>query len=656
MELPRRRADDVYLPDGTFKNTIEAFRRRRDWHDLRIVITYAFDQRTRMMPFWYANDRMAPCSVRTLGDVLDACGFKHLRIVLQQWTPNFKPSRAILDGQRPDILMVSAMQVHGEPSYDLVRDAHLLGNDRPLILAGGPKAIYEPTDYFDLGPKPGVGADCVVTGEVYVMLELLKMILESRHPGESVRQSFERARIAGDLDSTPGLVYLSPKSSPERPFAINTGVQHLLRDLDELPMPDAGYRMLEPQHLGQSLARKPYSAKKAGRLSIISSVIVTHGCKFNCDYCPIPVVNQKTWRHKSPQRLADEIAHVHETFGIQEFFSTDDNFFNDRQTVIDLFTAMANKTLSNGVPLGERIRFYTEATEFDVHKNLDILPLCHKGGMRAIWFGIEDITAELINKGQSEGKTAELFKTLHQIGIEPMAMMMHSDGQPFRTPKGDLGGLANQARYLFDKGAVSYQCTYLAPAVGTRSIEPMARAGMLYQTVGGERVSHSLLDGNHVVASKSDKPWERQLNVLRAYATFYNPLNTLRILVRWRSSSLSAKRLLFQFIGQVGLIITAPKMWRWAKQLKDGPIKPWPGLIQAPIPMVDARTGYEVNWGIERLPSPHIPQAPPGGLPSRNDWGSEVQTTPATPVVPVNGFGRRVGLPILEPQPTAGSE
>jgi radical SAM superfamily enzyme YgiQ (UPF0313 family) len=640
MELPRRRPDDVYLPDGSLQETIAAFRQRSDCHDLRIAITYAFDFRTRMLPYWYADKRMAPCSVRTLGDVLHACGFKHIRIVLQQWMPNFRPSQAVLDGRPLDILMVSAMQVHGEPSYDLVRDAHLLGPDRPLILAGGPKAIYEPTDYFELGD--GAGADCVVTGEAFVMLDLLKTILDERQPRDSVRDAFERRRLAGGLKDTPGLVYMSPEAEPGRPVAVNTGVQRLLRDLDELPMPDAGYRMIEPPHRRRTLADQPCSPKKVGKLSVISSVIATHGCKFNCDYCPIPAVNQRTWRHKSPRRMADEIAHIHETFGIAEFFGTDDNFFNTRETVVELFTAMADKRLSDGTPLGERIRFYTEGTEFDVYKNQDLLPLCKKGGMSAIWFGIEDITAELINKGQTKGKTAELFELLNEIGIEPMAMMMHSDDQPFRSPKGDLRGVANQARYLFEKGAVSYQCTYLAPAIGTRTIEPMACEGMLYRTVNGSTIPQAYLDGNHVVASKSTTPWERQLNVVRGYATFYNPLNTLRVIRNWRKDRLAAKRLMFQIIGQIGLVMTAPKLWRWSRRLKKGPIKMWQGLIEAPIPMIDAHGGREVQWAVERIPSSLVPQAAAGEAPIQLD---------AAPVRPSNGNGKHITLPIAGPQP-----
>ncbi len=604
MELPRRTPDDVYLPDGTFTSAIERLRRRTDAHSLRIAIVYAFDFRTRMLPYWYADKRMAPCSVRTLGDCLHAAGFKHVRIVLQQWTPNFNPSAAVLDGRPLDLLMVSAMQVHADPSYDLIRDTHTLGDARPLILAGGPKAIYEPVDYFELGPRPGIGADCVSTGEAFVFLNLLETILDT--PGKTVRSAFERARREGALDKVPGLVYLAPDAPDDRPVAINTGVQRLLRDLDEMPMPDAGYRLLEPPHRRKTLAPRPYPPKKVGRKSIIASVITTQGCKFNCGYCPIPAVNQRTWRHKSPKRIAAEIKHIHENFGIKEFFSTDDNFFNTRETVVDLMTEMA-RTKIGGVPMAQRISFFTEATEFDVYKNLDILPLCRAGGLKAIWFGIEDITADLVNKGQTAVKTRDVFTRLHDLGIQTMSMMIHSDDQPVRSSPGDLSGLLNQARYLFNQGAVSYQCTYLGPAVGTRDFEPAARSRTLYKSVAGEPIPQAFQDGNHVAASGHPRPWDRQINVLRAYATFYNPWNTVRVLASFTRDSLGAKRLLFQIIGQIGLLMTAPRLFAWARKLRKGPIEVWDGLQAARIPMIDAASGRQTNWAIEHLPTPDLP-------------------------------------------------
>ena len=609
MELPRRRPDDVYLPEGEFKDILARLRACHDAHDLRIGIIYPFDFRTHMLPYWYADGRMAPCSVRTLADVLDAAGFRKIRIILQQWTPNFRPSEARLEGRSLDILMISAMQVHAERAYDLIRDAHRMGEARPLILAGGPKVIYEPTDCFELGPGPGIGADCAVTGEVYVLLALLETILACRSGEESVRAAFERARRSDALNRIPGLVYLDPESPARQPVAVNTGVQRLLRDLDELPMPDAGYRLIEPPHRGRGLREHPYPPDKVGKRSIIASILATQGCKFNCSFCPIPAVNQRTARHKSAERFAAEIKHIHETFGIREFFGTDDNFFNHRHTVINLMTEMA-KTTTGGVPLADRISFYTEATEFDVHKNQDILPLCRDGGLRAIWFGIEDLTAGLVNKGQTAGKTEELFAVLRGLGIQPMALMIHNDDQPLRSGQNDLSGLIDQARYLFKVGAVSYQCTYLGPAVGTRDFEPAAKAGVMYKTVGGDPVPQAFQDGNHVAASRHPEPWRRQMNILRAYASFYNPIQMVRVLRSWRKDPLAPKRLLFQVIGQIGLVLTFPKLLAWARKLKRGPIEIWSGLQPARIPMIDAVTRREIQWAIEHLPSRALPGEP----------------------------------------------
>ena len=62
------------------------------------------------------------------------------------------------------------------------------------------------------------------------------------------------------------------------------------------------------------------------------------------------------------------------------------------------------------------------------------MPLGRSGGLSAIWFGIEDLTAELVNKGQKPEVTLELFSRMHALKIAPMAMMMYHEGQPFYSP------------------------------------------------------------------------------------------------------------------------------------------------------------------------------------------------------------------------------
>jgi hypothetical protein len=60
---------------------------------------------------------------------------------------------------------------------------------------------------------------------------------------------------------------------------------------------------------------------------------------------------------------------------------------------------------------------------------------------------------------------------------------------------------------------------------------------------------------------------------------------------------------LFQLIGQIGLLLTVPKMLAWAFRLKRGPIEVYPSLQTVRIPMIDAASGQEINWAIEHLPS-----------------------------------------------------
>jgi radical SAM superfamily enzyme YgiQ (UPF0313 family) len=602
MELPFRKRDDALLPAGALREGMERLSTHAGVDDLRVGIVNAFDFRTRMLPYWYADKRMAPCSVRTLADVLGASGFQRVRTILQQWTPNFSPREAELHGKPLDLLMISAMQVHAEAAYDLIRDARKLGDQRPLILAGGAKGIYEPTDFLQLGGQREDGADCVVTGEVYVLVDLLNTLMSMKREDETLRQAFERARHSGALNDVLGLCYMDPDAPADKPVALHTGMQRLVASFDELPMPNMGWRTLEPLHRGRKLKKKPISSWWLKFYSPITSLQVSQGCKFACNFCPIPAVNQRKWRHKSGKRLAKELRHLYETFGFNTFFGTDDNFFNDRDTVIELMTAIHAERLPDGKSLGARIKFFTEATQFDVHKNQDILPICRAGGLRGIWFGIEDLTAGLVKKGQSVSKTRELFDLLLSYKIVPHAMMIHSDDQPLRSPGEELTGVLDQAKFIYDMGAVTYQCTYLGPAVGSKLLEPTLKSGAVYKAVGGKPVPQAHQDGNHVVSSLHPRPWEKQINLIKAYSTFYNPLNFLRNVWNWRKDKNARDHVLFQIVGMIGLVLTIPKMWMWARRLKAGPIEKFDGLLDAPVPMLNAQDRTPMPWSIEFQP------------------------------------------------------
>jgi Radical SAM superfamily len=347
----------------------------------------------------------------------------------------------------------------------------------------------------------------VVTGEQYVLLELLNTLIEYRSARGTMRSAFEQARSDGALETLPGLVYLAPGASAREPALIDTGLQRLVRDLDELPGEETALELLEPPHRGTGLSPKALEPARVGRCARIASLLVTQGCKFNCSYCPIPAVNQKSWRSRSPEALVRTIASIYERFHIKYFFEADDNFFNRRETAEGLLTAMARSTVSS-VPFRERIRFATEATQFDTYRNHDLLPLARDAGMHALWFGIEDLTATLINKGQKPTQTIELFRLLAEQKISPMAMMMFHEGQPYYT-RNALYGLYNQIKFLREAGAVSMQCTVHGPAVGTREQkQPMRKAEFFEASAVTSSPNHDT-----TVTTSSSRPAKPRGNV-----------------------------------------------------------------------------------------------------------------------------------------------
>src|SRR3954468_9167519 len=123
MELPRRARGDELLRPGELLRLRARLRALSPRHDLATVIACAFDHRTRMLPFIYADTRMAPAGVRAIGSAMADAGFAKTRIVLQQWNRNFRPSRMRLDGRIPDLFMVSSMGLHSDQCMAMIRDA-----------------------------------------------------------------------------------------------------------------------------------------------------------------------------------------------------------------------------------------------------------------------------------------------------------------------------------------------------------------------------------------------------------------------------------------------------------------------------------------------------------------------------------------------------
>jgi len=613
MELPFRDKGDGLLKAGELVALRKRLRNIAPAHDVVSVIACAFDHRTRALPFIYADMRMVPAGVRAIGSALVDAGFAKTRIVLQQWNKNFAPSQMRLDGRIPDIFLVSSMQIHSAQCQAFIRDAcRIPPEHRPLIIAGGPKTIYEPWDVFSADRDAPWGADVAVTGEEYVLLSLLEVVLSERAGREPLRSAFLRARDRGMLDEIPGLVYPRTDADGVVCELIDTGIQRLISDLDETPHPVLGYRLLEPPGRRPTLAAEAVPVERIRGLTPIGSLVMTFGCKFNCPYCPIPAYNQRCFRTKSADRIAEEMMQLYNEYGIRYFFGTDDNFFNDKARAIHILSALlrAREKLPKN---HRRIRWGTEVTVHDTLQMKDYMPLARGAGIRALWLGVEDMTATLVKKGQSVDKTAEAFRLLRENLICPMPMLMHHDTQPL-VSRGTSYGLLNQVRLLRKAGAPSLQVLMITPATGSRLYEETYTSGLVYAGAGGRAVEPYMIDGNYVVASHHEKPWRKQLNILLAYLYFYNPLRFLKALVRPKTRLYLADAGM-QAIGMWGLSKTIRRTLPWALRLVRGRITRCATFPASPLPMRMPNGGPAPH----ALPGTPLSQPPPPTSPGNTE-------------------------------------
>jgi radical SAM superfamily enzyme YgiQ (UPF0313 family) len=454
---------------------------------------------------------------------------------------------------------------------ELIRDAHRIDPaHRPLIIAGGPHAVYEPYDLFSADPAHPGSADVVVTGEEFVLLDLIEVVLSMRGRGESMLSAFVRAREARALDAVPGLVYSRGGKNGVPEELVDTGIQRLVGDLDELPHPILGYRLLEPPGRHATLSPRAMPVGEVRKRSPISSLVLTFGCKFACPYCPIPAYNQRQYRVKSGERIADEMFRLNQEYGLRYFFGADDNFFNDKARTLDIVDTLARAEF-DGVKLRNRARWYTEVTVHDTLQMKEHLPLIRESGCRALWLGVEDLTTTLIKKGQSADRTTEAFRALRDAGICPMPMMMHHDSQPLYS-RGSNYGLLNQIEILRRAGAVSMQVLMLTPAAGSKLLLSTYASGQVFKRVGGKAVRPYMCDGNYVVASGHRRPWRKQLTMLAGYLYFYNPVWLVVALIRHKTP-VSRKPAHLQIFGMMGLVVTILRMSGWAMRLKFGRIE-----------------------------------------------------------------------------------
>jgi radical SAM superfamily enzyme YgiQ (UPF0313 family) len=131
---------------------------------------------------------------------------------------------------------------------------------------------------------------------------------------------------------------------------------------------------------------------------LFGAVQTTRGCPFDCEFCDVIYIYGRQARHKSIDRVLEEVI-AQERLGVERIFFCDDNFIGNPRYAKDLLRALI--PLNNGFrrPIG----FFTQIT-LNVAKDNELLELLADANFSGLFIGIETPNKESLvetNKPQN---------------------------------------------------------------------------------------------------------------------------------------------------------------------------------------------------------------------------------------------------------------
>jgi len=211
---------------------------------------------------------------------------------------------------------------------------------------------------------------------------------------ETLRQLLAVLEEGGDPATVPGLAF----RQGER--IVTTGSRPLRDNLDDFP---AAWDLIE-WNLYE------YFVIPGSRLGAIGT---SRGCGHDGVTSPQQRFWEKTWRGRSPEKVAEEIDYLHRTHGVTVFLLTDEHPTRDRQRWEELL----DRIIGKGIP----VRLLMETRSADIVRDGDILWKYRKAGVIYISIGTQPAGGE--NGGETAG-AKQALDLIHDHGIVSEASFM----------------------------------------------------------------------------------------------------------------------------------------------------------------------------------------------------------------------------------------
>ncbi|MHA2212078.1 MAG: B12-binding domain-containing radical SAM protein [Candidatus Thorarchaeota archaeon] len=336
------------------------------------------------------------------------------------------------------------------------------------------------------------------------------------------------AEVIGSLDGKLSLSEVQGITFRNGGRIMTTPDRPPIHNLDKLPMP--GYDFVEP-HM-----KNYHFTMMAGRNTPFALIEGSRGCPHDCTFCSQASFWKRTWRSKSPKRIADEFEYCYDDFGTRFFWLTDDNFGLGPRT-----SELCDEIMSRG--FADDIMWFMQARCDDIAKNGALLPKMRKSGNMWILAGVESHSPETLksfNKRIEPSASQDAMRLLKDNDIFAQAtLIIGARGDSHESLKG-MRAWVNQ----IDPDIAIYMT--LTPYPGTELYDEAVRNGWVEDTNWAHYdMIHAIMPTEHLSRE------EVQEELYECYRGFYGSMKR-RIMGVFSSNMI--KRRAYRYMARQGVL------------------------------------------------------------------------------------------------------